>query len=191
MNFDRDGLKEMLLDGHTNPGFPGGPILKLDRRNRSVSVTGVMMGAAVEAETVVDGEEYPVDPRSVKVARMIGLPITLLIAIVPLLVFTISWAVGSMATTLVKISVPDRLAAELPTDPALRSEVLDLGLRSLRIREALEAYRRGEGSLAHAAEQAGVALREMIPLAYAHGLTPKVDAATLEAPLSIEQAAEL
>ncbi len=96
-----------------------------------------------------------------------------------------------MPSTLIKISVPDRLAAELPTDPDLRSEVLELGLRSLRIREALEGYRRGKGSLAYAAEQAGVTLRKMIPLAYAHGLTPKVDALLLEAPLSIEQAAEL
>ena len=96
-----------------------------------------------------------------------------------------------MATTTVKIVVPDRLAAELPTDPAARSEVLELGLRSLRIREALEGYRRGEGSLAYAAKQAGVTLREMIPLAYAHGLTPKVDAALLEAPLTAEQATDL
>ncbi len=65
--------------------------------------------------------------------------------------------------------------------------MLELGLRSLRIREALDAYRRGEGSLAYAAERAGVTLREMIPLAYAHGLTPKVDPELLEAPLAIEQ----
>ncbi len=84
--------------------------------------------------------------------------------------------------TLVKISVPDRLAAELPTDPALRCEVLELGLRCLRIREALDAYRRGEGSLASAAKNAGVTLREMIPLAYAHGLTPGLDPTLLEAP---------
>ena len=45
-------------------------------------------------------------------------------------------------------------------------------MRSLRIREALEAYRRGKSWLAYAAEQAGVTLREMIQLAYAHGLTP-------------------
>ncbi|MCP3959680.1 MAG: hypothetical protein GY719_17670 [bacterium] len=96
-----------------------------------------------------------------------------------------------MPTTQVKISVSDHLAAELPSDPTLQSEVLELGLRSLRIRDALEAYRRGEGSLAYAAEQAGVSLREMVPLAYAHGLSPKIDPALLEGPLSIEQAAEL
>lgn len=96
-----------------------------------------------------------------------------------------------MATMLVKIAVPDRLANELPTDPDRRREVLELGMRSLRIREALEAYRSGKGSLAYAAEIAGVTLREMIPLAYAHGLTPKVDEALLDQPLSLEQAAEL
>lgn len=75
----------------------------------------------------------------------------------------------------VSIVVPEELADELPVDPAQRQEVLMLGLREWKVRRALEAYRRGEGSLAHAAHQAGVSLREMIPLAYAHGLTPKVD----------------
>ncbi len=96
-----------------------------------------------------------------------------------------------MGTTMVKIAVPDRLASEMPADPGARGEVLELGLRSWRIRESLDAYRRGEGSLAYAAQRAGVTLREMIPLAYAHGLTPKVDPALLEEPLSIEQASEL
>jgi hypothetical protein len=45
---------------------------------------------------------------------------------------------------------------------------------------ALDAYARGEGSLAFAARQAGVSLREIIPLAYARGLSPKVDSAELE-----------
>jgi hypothetical protein len=70
-------------------------------------------------------------------------------------------------------------------EKAMRTTLLKIS------REPLEAYRRGEGSLAFAAEQAGVSLREMVPLAYAHGLTPKVDPKLLEAPLSIEQAAEL
>jgi hypothetical protein len=38
-----------------------------------------------------------------------------------------------------------------------------------------EAYRRGEGTLAYAAQQAGISIRQIIPLAYAYGLTPKVD----------------
>lgn len=96
-----------------------------------------------------------------------------------------------MSTRLVQFSVPDRIASELPEDPAQRREILELGLRTLRIRKALDDYRRGTGSLAHAAERAGVTLREMIPLAFAHGLTPKVDPALLDSYLSLEQAAEL
>jgi len=80
-----------------------------------------------------------------------------------------------MPRSKVSIAVPEELAGQLPPDPLERQEVLVLGLREWRIRKALEAYERGEGSLAHAAHQAGVSLREMIPLAYAHGLTPKID----------------
>jgi hypothetical protein len=47
------------------------------------------------------------------------------------------------------------------------------GTREERIRQALEAYRNGEGSIAFAACQAGISLREMIPLAYSYGLEPK------------------
>lgn len=93
--------------------------------------------------------------------------------------------------TTVKIPIPDRLAAELPADPTVQSELLKLGLRAWRIREALTAYGQGKGSLAYAAERAGVSLREMVPLAYAHGLTPKVDPEILDTPLSLEQAALL
>jgi hypothetical protein len=85
-----------------------------------------------------------------------------------------------MARSTVSITVPEELAGQMPADPGDRQQVLALGLREWRIRKALQAYKRGEGSLAHAAQQAGVSLREMIPLAYAHGLVPKVDPADLE-----------
>jgi hypothetical protein len=49
------------------------------------------------------------------------------------------------------------------------------GTREERIRKALEAFKNGEGSIAYAARQAGISLREMIPLAYSDGLEPKVD----------------
>ena len=80
---------------------------------------------------------------------------------------------------------------QLPSDPAEQRQVFRLGLRELRIRKALEAYRRGEGSLAFAARQADVPLREMIPLAYAHGFEPKVDPELLDGGLTPEQAADL
>lgn len=92
----------------------------------------------------------------------------------------------------VSILVSPGVAAELPADPAERDQVLQLGLREWRIRRALAAYERGEGSLAYAAEQAGVRLREMIPLAYAHGLQPRVDRDLLRRDdLSLDEAADL
>lgn len=85
-----------------------------------------------------------------------------------------------MSRSKIAIPVSEELARQLPTDPVERQEVLVLGLREWRVRKALDAYARGEGSLAFAARQAGVSLREIIPLAYAHGLSPKVDPSELE-----------
>ena len=99
---------------------------------------------------------------------------------------------GVMAMTEISISVTAELAEQLPAEPAERQAVLELGLRQWRVRQALDAYRRGEGSLAYAAQQAGISLREMIPLAYAHGLTPKVDPAWLsQGPLTIDNISRL
>jgi hypothetical protein len=95
-------------------------------------------------------------------------------------------------TTIISIVVPDDLARQLPAEPVERQHVLELGLKEWRVRRALEAFKRGEGSLAYAAKQAGIALREMIPLAYAHGLTPKVDPAWLTSgTLRLDQATSL
>jgi len=93
--------------------------------------------------------------------------------------------------TYVVISVTSDVARDLPTDPATRSEVLAAGLQQWRIRQALEAYRQGPGTLAYAAQQAGVSVRQIVPLAYAYGLTPKIDPALPTAELSLNQAAEL
>jgi len=78
-----------------------------------------------------------------------------------------------MARAKFSIPVPDELAHQLPADPQEQQQVLIFGLREWRVNKALQAYKRGEGSLAYAARQAGISLREMIPLAYAHGLVPK------------------
>ena len=95
------------------------------------------------------------------------------------------------APTYVVIPVAPDVARDLPTDPATRAEVLAAGLQQWRIRQALEAYRQGRGTLAYAAQQAGVSVRQIIPLAYAYGLSPKVDPALLTAELPLDQAAEL
>jgi hypothetical protein len=77
--------------------------------------------------------------------------------------------------TYVTIPLSSELAQELPADPATRTEVLTIGLQQWRVRQALEADRQGEGPLAYAAQRAGVSIRQIIPLAYAYGLTPQVD----------------
>ncbi len=46
--------------------------------------------------SIVDGEEHSVDPRSVKVARVIGVSLTLLIAMAPLIFITLGWALGGI-----------------------------------------------------------------------------------------------
>jgi hypothetical protein len=94
-----------------------------------------------------------------------------------------------MPPATVSIPFPEDLVRQLPAEPKERQVVLELGLREWRIRRALEAYRQGAGSLAFAAHQAGITLQEMIPLAYAHGLQPKVDPADLE--VSGEKLSEL
>jgi hypothetical protein len=80
-----------------------------------------------------------------------------------------------MHKSMTSITVSDELAQQLPSDPGERQTVVALGIREWRIRKALAAYQKGEGSIAYAARQAGISLREMIPLAYSYGLEPKVD----------------
>ena len=93
--------------------------------------------------------------------------------------------------TYVTISLPPEIAEELPPDAAARSEVLRLGVQQWRVRQALEAYRRGQSTLAHAAQQAGVSIRQIVPLAYAYGLAPRVDLEWLSGDLTVEQASHL
>jgi len=97
----------------------------------------------------------------------------------------------AVSPTCVTIPLSPELAEELAPDPATRAEVMAMGLRQWRVRQALEAYRQGEGTLAYAAQRAGVSIRQMIPLAYAAGLTPEIAPAWLSGELSLDQAAQL
>lgn len=97
-----------------------------------------------------------------------------------------------MSAQTVAIELDAATARALPADPVERNEVLVLGLKEWRVRKALDRARAGEVSLARAAELAGVSLREMIPLAFAHGLAPRVPAEDLASEtLSLEEASLL
>jgi len=96
-----------------------------------------------------------------------------------------------MSATTIVIKLPPDLAAQMPQRSEERREILILGLKQMRIKKALEEYRRGKCSLAYAAHLAGVPLRQMIPFAYAYGLEPYVPPHLLEEELSIEEASRL
>jgi len=91
----------------------------------------------------------------------------------------------------ITLRLPDTLVKELPEEESSLSEILKLGLKQLKIEKAIERYKRGGVSLARVAELAGVSIREMVPLAYAHGLEPKYDESLVESELSPEMATKL
>jgi hypothetical protein len=95
--------------------------------------------------------------------------------------------------TLVRVSIvtSESLANELPCEPQDRSEVLRLGLREWKIREALDDYRQGRGTLAYAALRAGVSLWEIGAIAYAHGVRPETVLEVGDQELTLEQASLL
>jgi membrane protein YdbS with pleckstrin-like domain len=51
---------------------------------------------AAVVPSLADGEEHPVDPRTVRVARIIGFSVVLAISMAPLILFTIGWGVGGI-----------------------------------------------------------------------------------------------
>ena len=91
----------------------------------------------------------------------------------------------------ITLRLPDTLVKELPGEESSLSEIVKLGLKQLKIEKAIERYKRGSVSLARTAELAGISIREMIPLAYAHGLEPKYDETLVESELSLEMATTL
>jgi predicted HTH domain antitoxin len=91
----------------------------------------------------------------------------------------------------ITLRLPDTLVKELPEEESSLSEILKLGLKQMKIEKALERYKRGGMSLARVAELAGISIREMVPLAYAHGLEPRYDEALLESELTPETARTL
>ena len=91
----------------------------------------------------------------------------------------------------ITIRLPDYLIEELPEEESSIYEILKLGLKQLKIEKAIARYKRGGVSLAKVAELAGISVREMIPIAYAHGLEPKYDESLAKSKISLERAIRL
>lgn len=78
--------------------------------------------------------------------------------------------------TMVTVEVPATLAAELASaDKELVSDLLQRGLRDLRIERAIAQYQAGGVSFAAAAESAGIPLANFARAAYARGIEPEFD----------------
>jgi hypothetical protein len=78
------------------------------------------------------------------------------------------------------LTLPNDLIEEIESlQEDLLVEILQRGLREVKIDRALNLYVRGRLSFAAAAEQAGISQPELSRHAYAHGLEPFFSAATL------------
>lgn len=73
------------------------------------------------------------------------------------------------------LTVPDALLKEIAPYQAEVGELLRLGLRQVKMEQALALFKQGGISLWRAARLAGVSLREMSQYAAAQGLRATVD----------------
>jgi predicted HTH domain antitoxin len=71
------------------------------------------------------------------------------------------------------VQISEDLVQEFQAHQDRLSEVLALGLRQLKVQEALALYARGVVSMGRAAELAGVHRQEMVRQAVAAGMQPR------------------
>ena len=90
-----------------------------------------------------------------------------------------------MPTEVCTLNIPDFLARELKTaNQEFLVELLERGLRALKIERALEQYARGGISFGAAAHQAGISQSELARHPYARGMEPPFSAETLAEEIS-------
>jgi len=85
-----------------------------------------------------------------------------------------------MATESITLELPATLAQELSAaGQEFVIDILERGLRELKIERALERYSRGGISFGAAAQQAGISQSELARYAYARGMEPSSSDETL------------
>ncbi len=75
----------------------------------------------------------------------------------------------------IEIAVSDELLAQLQPYQNQLDDLLRLGLREIKMAQALALFKQGNISLWKTARLAGVSLREMTQYAVAQGVRPTVD----------------
>jgi len=68
----------------------------MDERELTGESDAAVEKPAPAPPSMVDGEEHPVDPRTVRIARIVGILIVLPFSAVPLILLTIGWALGGI-----------------------------------------------------------------------------------------------
>lgn len=85
-----------------------------------------------------------------------------------------------MATESLMLTIPTHLAQELASaSQGFLTELLERGLRQLKIERALERYAQGGMAFGAAAQLAGVSQSELARQAYARGMEPPFSTTTL------------
>lgn len=90
-----------------------------------------------------------------------------------------------MADTSLTLTLPNALAREFESlNQDFLLELLERGLREMKIDRALSLYRQGGISFGATAERAGISQSELARHAYARGLEPPVNSEMLAEELS-------
>jgi hypothetical protein len=85
-----------------------------------------------------------------------------------------------MSNETLTLTLPSSLAEELSSaTQEFLAELLERGLREMRIDRVLERYARGGMSFGAAAHEAGIAQSELARQAYARGMEPPFSSETL------------
>ncbi len=84
----------------------------------------------------------------------------------------------------ITIVIPDDLSAQLEPYRNQLDDLLRIGLREVKMAQALAIFKQGDISLWKAARMAGVSLREMTQYSVSQGLRPTIDEETVHEELS-------
>lgn len=84
----------------------------------------------------------------------------------------------------IAIKISDKLAKEVEASHQDLVDLVSLGLKQLKIYEAIALFKEGQISIWKAARIAGVSLRQMIGYAVAHGLKPRITQKTIQEEIS-------
>jgi predicted HTH domain antitoxin len=87
---------------------------------------------------------------------------------------------GAGMEKLVTVEIPERWLRDLDWhEGAVVQEIIQLGTYQFKLRQALEMYQAGVGSLGYVAEKSGLPKRDLIREARARGIEPEFDEETV------------